>query len=908
MSRQVQQLTFNTFAGGIITEASPLTFPEQASIAEQNFELTKQGYRRRRLGLDLTTSTPEFDGLVSAENITTHLWRTTGGQEEEFFVMSVNHTLYIYDVTNYKVGERLVYVKDLRAGQSVSINKTSITSRQDKLIIAMGASFIHVVTSTGNATFASETQRLTVRDRESVAAYRYATSIGKDLRSAEDATKRLSNAECMMQGNAAYSGAGGDWSNTPETIAVTGREKLKDGILTADGGERLTEWGLTFKDKSFRGIPVVQIIVRQFEEVANASNKRYTGSIYFQGQPNCKRLTVVIGANSSVAAMDTKQGTLGHFTLGQTSYDQVVAGVVKEVRIDADIYGQSPHIYNLWNQGWGVPRMKAKAGEDIESPLITLAKEEGYIPASSDSVLSVLHPDTSVEVNRTADRFHPKDLTANPGGSFAAPYGRYIIDALDRGGSRQEAFNRDIKANDSARPLILNDQEQTTGGCTTVGSYASRIWYAGFTGDTYGSTLPMSNKVLYSQLGEKGVSACYQEADPTSKDAPDSLSTDGGYVTIQGMDTVVKLIETDTSLLVFATNGVWAIAGDDGNAFTPLTQAVTKVNTKGCASPNSIVQIDNIIYYWSDDGIYQIQATGFASFQLASISKETINDLIITQSAEDLAGVSGVYDDRLEQIIWTMDTRGGSIKRRELIYHRLINSYTINAYNSLTRNNKDGKLVDTSVIGVAQVPVFSPDKKAIRVFAGDDTVMAGTDQVVTDEATNTGIRTRVTRLVLSTASDGSGVSNIEFGTLTNTDFLDYGIIDAEAFMLTGYVTGGDTMRYKDVPWLVTHLRKTEGVITDVGVTDESSCYCQAQWNWTSDPAAQMWGSPIQVYRLLRGRWGFTGDTVAKGTEVVTSKTKLRGRGRTVSLKFYTEPGKDCQLLGWNILAGITANV
>jgi len=43
----------NTFVKGIITEASPLTFPENASIDESNFKLLLDGSRERRLGLDL---------------------------------------------------------------------------------------------------------------------------------------------------------------------------------------------------------------------------------------------------------------------------------------------------------------------------------------------------------------------------------------------------------------------------------------------------------------------------------------------------------------------------------------------------------------------------------------------------------------------------------------------------------------------------------------------------------------------------------------------------------------------------------------------------------------------------------------------------------------------------------------
>ncbi len=43
---------YRSFIKGLVTEASPLTFPENASIDEQNFVLNRDGSRSRRLGID----------------------------------------------------------------------------------------------------------------------------------------------------------------------------------------------------------------------------------------------------------------------------------------------------------------------------------------------------------------------------------------------------------------------------------------------------------------------------------------------------------------------------------------------------------------------------------------------------------------------------------------------------------------------------------------------------------------------------------------------------------------------------------------------------------------------------------------------------------------------------------------
>jgi hypothetical protein len=52
MARAKTQIERNAFVRGLITEASPLTFPENASIDERNFILNRDGSRQRRLGMD----------------------------------------------------------------------------------------------------------------------------------------------------------------------------------------------------------------------------------------------------------------------------------------------------------------------------------------------------------------------------------------------------------------------------------------------------------------------------------------------------------------------------------------------------------------------------------------------------------------------------------------------------------------------------------------------------------------------------------------------------------------------------------------------------------------------------------------------------------------------------------------
>ena len=51
MARTAAEKSYFTFAGGLITDVSPLGYPDETTQDESNFELLRNGSRRRRKGL-----------------------------------------------------------------------------------------------------------------------------------------------------------------------------------------------------------------------------------------------------------------------------------------------------------------------------------------------------------------------------------------------------------------------------------------------------------------------------------------------------------------------------------------------------------------------------------------------------------------------------------------------------------------------------------------------------------------------------------------------------------------------------------------------------------------------------------------------------------------------------------------
>lgn len=99
MAQQSAKKEYNTFVKGIVTEAGPLTFPENASLDEENCVLNRDGSRQRRLGMDyelnyvLRTVTVQDD-----DAITCHRWYNVANNADlQFGVVQAGQRLLIFD-------------------------------------------------------------------------------------------------------------------------------------------------------------------------------------------------------------------------------------------------------------------------------------------------------------------------------------------------------------------------------------------------------------------------------------------------------------------------------------------------------------------------------------------------------------------------------------------------------------------------------------------------------------------------------------------------------------------------------------------------------------------------------------------------------------------------------------------
>lgn len=162
----VQTVTqeINSFSKGIITEASPLTFPDNASINESNLIIENDGSRRRRYGMDFEpeymirgTNQPLTDNLA----FSSFVWKAPGGYTEvDFSVVQVGSQVFIFNSASRPVSANLVYTTDLGIPSN---NYLSFASTDGLLIIASNSPSIIILDWNGSAV-TQTSGRLKIRD------------------------------------------------------------------------------------------------------------------------------------------------------------------------------------------------------------------------------------------------------------------------------------------------------------------------------------------------------------------------------------------------------------------------------------------------------------------------------------------------------------------------------------------------------------------------------------------------------------------------------------------------------------------------------------------------------------------------------------------------------------------------
>lgn len=463
-------------------------------------------------------------------------------------------------------------------------------------------------------------------------------------------------------------------------------------------------------------------------------------------------------------------------------------------------------------------------------------------------------------------------------GSSLAANGHYVLDI----------FNK-------VRTFSIPTEVETS-RFRTVAAYAGRIFYAGIDSAKNGG------KVYFSRLTEniRDIGNCYQVNDPTSEILSDLLDTDGGVVSIPDAHNIRKLYVLGASLIVFAENGVWAVAGVD-NVFRATEFAITQISDVGIVNENTFTVGGGVPIWWAKTGIYAIQAGENLSTPSANnLSLSTIQTLWNEIPNEKKAQAFVQYDQINQRIYWFYPDKDESIDYK---YNNvLVLDLALQAFHPWKVS--DGA-AGHYIVGTSYFSGLGSTSTETQVVNGVDTVVNGSDNVVATLYRDFLQGETEIKLLVRNGTDGK----MTVAKFSGDTYLDWGDADYSSFAEAGYDFMGGMTTFKNAPYVTTYMRVTEeGYVVDgagYAFINPSSCKMSVSWN-----LSKVGSTPREIYKLKDVPVVNPSDlsSINYPTNTVVTKSKVRGRGRSMNLRFESTTGKDFHLVGYEVIGARNSGI
>jgi hypothetical protein len=856
---------YNTFVQGLITEASPLTYPENASLDEENFELRRDGSRIRRLGVDYE-QLEDYQLFWQNYGITglafmSYEWLGAGGRgEHDFAVVQTGRYVHFYGMYTASISQGyktsiLIDLEDFKApetGES-EVARAPISVGQVKGSLLITSEAIEpIIVSYEPESETMTTEKIEIRIRDFIGLQ---DGLETDHRptAGDNTSEHLYN--LYNQG----------WNETNITSFFTAESVYPSNSDIMHLGKDSTD---TF---------VAAWLKKQFFGNTPAPRGKFTYNIFnreyknyeYNAQFNIASISYVASSGQMVITTATNHG----LSAGDTFK---LSGVQITLTWDEAYDSDTP--------GSLVSRTRRVDGTSDD----TLNNKTWTVQSSTPSTVTITwQTDIDDDSNR--------------------------IFGWNAKQSKQLSFtNGKIKTYDTADVIETKVENRRF---QSIAGYASRVWYGGINGGEW------ANHIFYSQIVERPdqVGLCYQEADPTSEHQSDLVDTDGGTIVIPEMDRCVALVPMGNSLFVFAENGVWKVSGIEGT-FTATSYRVDKVSSVGVWGQHTIIPVENMIFYWAKGGIYSLSPSDVTNeYSAQNISETSIQTLFNNYPAESKPYVKGHYDPAAKTIEWLIMTDGDYARD---MADRLVTPYNyneilkfdlvLNAWYKYTLPTNTDNTSGTFIAGVFRTSDVLSREVATNVVAGANNVVSQTTNnvIVSSKYDRTGL-TQTKYLALGyqpIQSTGLFAWYMTFAEFNNYSFRDWEKYDGighnyKSYLITGYDLMGSQSNKKQSHYLLAYFKRTEGNIVGGEADQASSCFVRAQWDWATSANSGKWGTLFQAYRIPRHWYSAEPfDGYDYGADVLVSKSKLRGRGRSLSLYIESEAGKDMKLLGWSIVA------
>lgn len=563
------------------------------------------------------------------------------------------------------------------------------------------------------------------------------------------------------------------------------------------------------------------------------------------------------------------------------------------------------HQYNLRNAGWpgdstGETVATCSAAKNPDSGVVTeepaayTYTKLGFFPSINNTFHS-LQAGSGSEIDEVK-AYSPWNLVNDYEGTSFAPVGKIITDAfsiLREGVGDYGVYAADIP-NYPWSSISASETVETNFRPSTIAFYAGRVWYAGTEGKDFSTNLYFS-QVIDNVINRVG--KCYQDADPTAEVINELVATDGGVISIQEIGKILSLQVMGNSLLVFSSNGVWAISGTDTIlSFKATDFSIRKITDKRALSASSLIFARDTVIYAGNTAIYGLRFTETGEIVSTDISTASIKTFYNSLSEGQKASFVTVFDETDNKVCWVYYSTFVSLYDRMLCLDLDTLSYTKHDLATSSDNN---------IVSGFTVPTTNTITEVHNVQVNGVDVVVNGEQVV--NTTETLVKDRSSVRFLTITAPVAGTRQYGLSEMKSRTFTDFGT-SYVSYVESGFDSLADIMnKTKKAPIIYTHFLRTEdGFSTNPADTEglelildnPSSCFVSYKWDWGSAP----FSNQFQAYKLLKNYTpASASDTFIYDRDVVSTKNRLRGRGTSLGFRFESEEGKDFHILGYGVL-------
>lgn len=514
------------------------------------------------------------------------------------------------------------------------------------------------------------------------------------------------------------------------------------------------------------------------------------------------------------------------------------------------------HKYNLYNQGWYYDAVidNQSGGVYIGNVLTAMHALLGKYPANTDIWWVFKNGENEFDISQ---------ISRVTLGNTPAPSGHYIYNAFD--------IDRTAKTSITG----LTSQSSGQARPSAIAFFAGRIFYAGTSAEKYG------DKVYFSQIIESDdqFGKCYQVNDPTSETIFDLLDTDGGVVSIPTVAKVVSLQVINDTLIVTATNGIYAIRGSNNGPFKATDYTIEFVSNVGTVSHLSIAKIDTNLLWWNNDALYSLSKDNIGVYyEVQNVSKQTIQAIIDEVPSANRAYVKGCYNKRAQIVQWLYNDQVGGTPWQ---YNRILEfNVASKAFYTYT--------IDTSLSPrISGIVTVEGQRRSVVL---EDVLDNSSAQVTNNAAADVQVQSvaftpnsEIFKYVI-TGNISSGSPGFTYGE-QSTIYRDWDAIadtgNYTSYMYSGYRIRGEMLRFfNSTPIAVVIKNVPDAQVTFKGV-----------WDYGFKTSM-----PQELYVAHRAYYTSKGWTPG---DYIVKKLRVRGRGKSLQLYFESVDDAPFDISGWS---------